>query len=45
MDGPDGCIDDDAPFAEEAGVLTPFVAGTEEPDDEEDPADPGCLVF
>ena len=45
MDGADGCIDDDALVAEDAGVLVPFVAGTEEPEEDEELADPGCLGF
>ena len=44
LDGPDGCIDEDALVADEAGVLLPFVLGAEEePEEEEEPAEPGCL--
>ena len=45
LDGPDCCIDDDAAFEDVAGVLLPLVWGAEEPDEDEEPAEPGCLEF
>ena len=42
MDGPDECIDEE-PLAWAAGVDVPLVLGAEEPEEEEEPAEPGCL--
>lgn len=45
LDGPDGWDDVDALVAEDAGVFLPFVWGTEEPEEEDEAFEPGCLVF
>lgn len=45
LDGPDGGVDECVPFTEVAGVLAPLVRGAEEPEEEEEPAEPGCLEF
>lgn len=45
LDGPDGGLDEDAPLVEVAGVLLPLVCGAEEPEEDEEPAEPGCLEF
>ena len=46
LDGPDGCIDEAAPLAGTAGVEEPLDLGAaEDPEEVEEPAEPGCEGF